>query len=347
MFHPVVSDIAGFFPKAALLAMAFVILGISATLAEEAPPQSQPLQACIDGIFKKSRPAVVRVRACDALGIRFGSGFFIDPAGTIYTHTRVVAKAHEVRVIFNDRSISATVLAADERSGIAVLKTDFTSPFLPIGVSKNIKSGTPVVSIGYPQEFDASASLGTIADRETQHPGGFFPTSHFRANLAAHCGQGGSPVLGFDGKVIGIVVSQIGGGASCHVLPIEAAEKVRSDIVRFGELRPGWVGVEVEQSKDAVMGSTACISKIASSMPESRHNLREGDTILRIGAQSVRSPEDILDASFFLTAGESTEIDVVRDGAPLTFSVKPMLHPSARNSELHATQTEADIPALH
>jgi serine protease Do len=242
--------------------------------------------------------------------------------------------------------MEATVVAADDRSGVAVLKTDCVSPFLPIGDSSDIKKGTPVVSIGYPQEFDATASLGMIADREKHHRGRYFSTSHFRANLAVHCGQGGSPVLGFDGKVVGIVMSQIGGGASCFVLPIEAAEKVRRDTARFGELRPGWVGVEVEDTEAPIMGSTARIAKIVSADSGSRHGLREGDTLLRIGGRNVETCEDILDASFFLTAGDPTDIDVVRDGAPLTLTVKPMLHPAAIGGELHAGPKADGIPAL-
>lgn len=347
MSRPEASEIVGIFSKSLFLALACLLSAMQPARAEDSPEKAPPLEARIDAIFQKCRPAVVRVRACDDLGVRFGSGFFIDPAGTVYTHTGIVAKAHEVRVIFNDRSLVATVIAADDRSGVAVLKTDCISPFLPIGDSSGIKKGTPVVSIGYPQEFDASANLGMIADREKQHRGKYFATSHFRANLAVHCGQGGSPVLGFDGKVVGIVMSQLGGGASCFVLPIEAAEKVRRDIVRFGELRPGWVGVEVEDSPDPVFGSTARVTKLVAADHGLQQGLREGDTLLRIGGRPVETCEDILDASFFLTAGDPTQIDIVREGSPLTLTVKPMLHPRANNSELHAGPTEPGVPALN
>ena len=91
-------------------------------------------------------------------------------------------------------------------------------------------------------------------------------------------------------------------------------------------------------------------AQLLSKLPKSDsplYNLMDTSHRVEFTLDKVHELQDILDASFFLTAGESTEIDVVRDGSPLTFSVKPMLHPSARNSELHATQTEADIPALH
>lgn len=346
MLRTAASDAVPIFSKALQFSVAS-LLAMTVAQAGDPVPATPNLQAHLDTMFKRSRPAVVRVRACDELGVRLGSGFFIDPAGTIYTHTGVVAKAHEVRVIFNDRSMEATVVAADDRSGIAVLKTDCVSPFLPLGASRDIQQGTPVVSIGYPGDFDATASLGMIAARDKRNRDRYFATSHFRANLAVQCGQGGSPVLGLDGKVIGIVVSQIGGGASCYVLPIEAAEKVRRDLVRFGQLRPGWVGVEVEESDAPIMGSTARVAKLIAAEPDAGNGLREGDTLLSIGGRAVASCEDILDASFFLTAGEPTEIQVVRDGSPLTLSVKPKLHPAANSGELHAGPKEHGIPALN
>lgn len=94
------------------------------------------------------------------------------------------------------------------------------------------------------------------------------------------------------------------------------------------------------------MGSTARIANPVSSGPDSPNGLRAGDTLLSIGGRPVKSSEDILEASFFLTAGDLTEIQVVRDGSPLTLSVKPKLHPAANSGELHAGPTEQGMPTL-
>jgi S1-C subfamily serine protease len=343
MSRHAVSNPAAFF----LLSLGILVLGtMESAQAQLSTSEASGFQAQIDCVFKRNCPAVVRVRACDDLGVRFGSGFFIDPVGTIYTHSAVVTKAHEVRVIFNGRSLVATVLAADERSGIAMLKTDCISPFLSIGNSLSVKQGTPVISIGYPEDFDATPCLGMIAARDKHHMGRFFSTSHLRANLAVHRGQGGSPVLGLDGRVVGIVISQLGGGASCFILPIEAAEKVRQDIFRFGEIRPGWVGAEVEDDIEPIRGSTARISRLVSADPGESPSLGVGDIILSIGGRPVATCEDILDASYFLTAGEPTQIEVVRDGNSITLSVMPKLHPSANSNLLHADHTQPGAPTL-
>ena len=290
----------------------------------------------IQRVVEKNQAAVVRVQANDQLGVRLGSGFFIDPAGMVYTHAGVVLNAQEVTVIFNDRPLPAKVVAIDERSGIALLKTDCISPFIPIGNSENAAIATPVIAIGFPEDRPSSASIGMIAGRDRQYMGKYFSTTHLRANMAVSRGEGGAPVLNLNGEAIGIVMARINDSGSCHILPIRAAEKVRQDLVRYGEMRHGWVGVEVEDMPEPVNGSTAKIttlSALANSMPD---GLQPGDMVNAIGVTMVTSSEDVIDASYFLTAGEVARVQITRRGQQMSVSVIPNPHPSLPAKPLHA-----------
>ena len=62
-------------------------------------------------------------------------------------------------------------------------------------------------------------------------------------NAPTQRGEAGAPLLNMKGEVVGIVVSGLENNAACYAVPIEAAEKIRSDFVRFGEARHGWIGV--------------------------------------------------------------------------------------------------------
>jgi putative serine protease PepD len=117
-------------------------------------------------------------------GVRLGGRFFIDPTGLIYTHAGVVMNAEDVTVTFNDRTLPAQVVATDDRSGIALLKTDRISPFIKLGDSENATTATPVMVIGFPEDQESNASLGMIAGRDRQHLGQYFSTTHLRANMA-------------------------------------------------------------------------------------------------------------------------------------------------------------------
>lgn len=294
------------------------------------------LSSEVHKIFEERKDAVVKVRATDSLGIRFGSGFFSDPTGTIYTHAGIVLKAQDVVVIFGGKELPARILVADQRSGIAILKVDASTPFIPVGDSQKVSIATPVMMIGYPEDLEACPSFGIVAGLDRKYLGQYFSTTHFRANLPVQRGQGGAPILNMKGESIGILVGRIDEGAACHILPIKAAEKVRMDLARFGELRPGWVGVEVEDAKEAIEGSTARVGALDPATPASQSGLQPGDVLLSVGGVEIRTSEDVLDASYFLTAGDNAEISVIRGSGKLTFSVRPTLHPQAPGHQMQA-----------
>ena len=62
---------------------------------------AQSITCQIRKVFDENQKSVVRVQASDSLGVRLGSGFFIDPTGMIYTHAGVVLNAEDVTVTIN------------------------------------------------------------------------------------------------------------------------------------------------------------------------------------------------------------------------------------------------------
>jgi serine protease Do len=300
------------------------------------PDLAEHITCQIRKVFDENQKAVVRVQASDSLGVRLGSGFFIDPTGMIYTHAGVVLNAEDVTVTFNGNSLPARVVTTDERSGIAILKTDCISPFIRIGNSENATVAMPVITIGFPEDRNSSASFGMIAGHDRQHMGQYFSTTHIRANMAVNRGEGGAPVLNLNGEVIGILVARINDSGSCHILPIRAAEKIRHDMARYGELRHGWVGVEVEDAPEPVNGTTAKITALNPSAKAAEQGLQPGDMVNAIGTTPVASSEDVLDASYFLTAGESADVKITRDGQQMSIKVTPKLHPLTPAKPLHA-----------
>jgi S1-C subfamily serine protease len=131
-------------------------------------------------------------------------------------------------------------------------------------------------------------------------------------------------------------------------VPIEAAEKIRSDFVRFGEARHGWVGIKCSEAAEPVEGSRAEMTEIMEETPAARSGIKSGDILLQVGQKKVTQPEDVLDASFFITAGESVPITVRRGNQKLTFHVRATLHPASRTGLLLASpvtpSTNQSIP---
>ncbi len=288
-------------------------------------------------IFDRAAKAVVKIRAVDQHGKISGTGFFIDPTGTLYTAYSVGAEADNFTVELNGKEIPARQVMADLRSGIAMLKVDASTPSLPIGKSEGLEVATPVLTIGFPLDLPKSPSFGMIAGFDRKLLGRYFSTTHLRVNLPTQRGEAGAPLLNFKGEVVGILVSSVENGSACYALPIDAAEKIRSDFVRFGEPRHGWVGINVAPAPAEVDGSTAQFTEIMPGTPAAESGAKTGDILLQVGKTKVHQPEDVIDASFFITAGDKVPITVVRDGEKMTFEVEADFHPAAQRPAMLAS----------
>nr|MBA3651561.1 serine protease [Chthoniobacterales bacterium] len=211
----------------------------------------------VKAIFERCGNAVVKIHAVDEHSELSGTGFFVDPTGTIYTSYSVGGEANNFTVQFEGKEYHATQLMADLRSGIALLKIDAATPFLPIGKSAGLGLATPVVAIGYPLDLPVSPSFGMIAGFDRKYLGRYFSTTHLRVNVPTQRGEAGAPLLNFKGEVVGILVSSVDSGSACYALPIDAAEKIRRDYVRFGNARHGWIGIDVQEASKSLEGSSA------------------------------------------------------------------------------------------
>lgn len=293
----------------------------------------------VKDIFGRMANAVVRIHGDDEHSEISGTGFFIDPTGTLYTAYTVGGEADNFLIEFNGKKYPARQVLADIRSGTAILKIDAVTPALPIGKSEELEVATPVVSIGYPLDLGKTPSFGMVAGFDRKYLGRYFSTTHVRVNLPTQRGEAGAPLLNMKGEVVGILVSSLENNSSCYAVPIEAAEKIRTDFVRFGEARHGWVGINVSEAPAPVEGSRAEMTQIMEGTPAANSGIKAGDILLQVGRTKVTQPEDVLDASFFITAGDTVPITVVRGDEKLTFNVQAELHPASERRPLVAAPT--------
>ena len=239
-------------------------------------------------------------------------GLLIDPNGTLYTSWSVGGEARDIVVCKGDAKYPAKRLVADSRAGVAILKVDIEQsvPFLPISGARDLGVGSPVMTIGYPMDLPPTPSFGMIGGFDLKYLGRYFGTKHIRANVSVQRGEGGAPLLNMKGEAVGILISSLDQGSASFVLPIEAAEKIRRDYVRFGEVRPGWIGVVVGAASTAEHGSVAEVHEVMVDTPAKKAGLQPGDILLQLGSKPITSPEDMLDASFYLSAEDNVSVKI-------------------------------------
>ena len=339
------------FNRAALFACAAAIALASAissaqdpapSTQKEAPSQPQAPSATfadqltreIRGVVEKAQSAVCRIEAADEHSTLRGTGFLVDADGTILTSYSVGGQSENIVVTIGEEKYPATRKSASERCGLAILQIDTSAPlpFLQCGKSLDLAVGSPVVSLGFPLDLPLSPSLGLIAGKDLKFQNRYFSARHLRVNVVVQRGQGGSPILDLQGNLVGVVISTVENGSGAFALPVEAVKKVLHDVEEHGRMRQGYLGADVRRTDAREFGSSARVRNVRFDGPGHRGGLRPGDVLLQIGDRTITDPEDVLDASFYITADEPLKVQVARAGKKVDLTVTPTDPPSSAQS---------------
>jgi len=78
------------------------------------------------------------------------------------------------------------------------------------------------------------------------------------------------------------------------------------------------------QSGSAMGGSTVVVNDLLKNTPAANSRLQNGDILLQLGDKKITRPEDVINASFYLTAGDDVPITVLRDGEKVMVNVQPI-----------------------
>jgi serine protease DegQ len=107
-------------------------------------------------------------------------------------------------------------------------------------------------------------------------------------------------------------------------IPVNMARSIADQIVEFGEIRRGSIGITTDDLKRGVPHdgksapqSGAVITKVESGSPAARAGLRPSDLVVRLGDRTVAGSAFLRNRMAFQRIGEVAELSVLRDGKPL------------------------------
>lgn len=323
-----------FKPRGAFtLIAAGTMFAVAPLLAEDRETSSllDYIQQQTSAVFANCKAAVVRIEGTDDHGRLSGTGFFVDPNGLLFTCYSVGGETRDLSVAFGGKNYPATRVISDLCSGIAILKIDAQTPFLAVGKSRDLNLASPAMMIGFPMAMPVTPSFGLVAGFDIKYLDRLLATMHIRVNIPVQRGQGGAPLLNLRGEVVGMLVASIDNGSSAFALPIEAAEKVRRDYVRFRKVRRGWLGIQIGPIDDPVDGSTAEVMDVLPESPGLRAGVKPGDVLLSVDGRDITSPEDVLDASFYLTADDEVTLRISRNDEEIDLKAQPIDPPAQLN----------------
>ncbi len=169
--------------------------------------------------------------------IGLGSGFIIDPNGTIVTNFHVIEGADEITVVLDDGTeLDAELVAVDDKTDIAVLRVEAGRrlPTVAWGDSSTVKVGDWAVAIGNPFGLGASVSVGVISAKGRSINAGPYD-DYFQIDAPINRGNSGGPLFDQQGRVIGVnaaIFSPSGGNVGIgFAIPANQARSIVEELL--------------------------------------------------------------------------------------------------------------------
>lgn len=256
-----------------------------------------------------------------------GSGVLIRPDGTILTNEHVIAKAVRIQVTLSDnREFNARLIGADIKSDLAVIKIDSDEPLphVRMGRSNDLMIGETVVAIGNPFGLKHTVTSGIISavDRTIHADHKQVYNDFIQVDASINPGNSGGPLLNINGELIGIntAIFQDAQGIG-FAIPIDTARRIVEDLIEFGKVFRGWIGVSV-QDLDPLLARQfgmnrvrgVLVTRVFKESPAQLGGLRPGDVILSIDGHELADKNDYRRKLTSYTVGSDLELVYRRDG---------------------------------
>jgi serine protease DegS len=260
-----------------------------------------------------------------------GSGVIIKPDGHILTNYHVIQNRDEIRVRLHDGTVAiARLIGTDPDTDLAILKIDINNlPALSIADINKIKVGDIVLAIGDPFAIGQTVTQGIISATGRTRVSQNTYENFIQTDAAVNPGNSGGALINTKGEIVGInsnIYSSSGNfqGIS-FAIPIDLAQQVADEIIEYGYVVRGWLGVEGQELTYGILQTVnlnqmhgILITAVDIDGPGDKAGLEVGDIITRINQQDILSTNDILNMIAAGRPGDEFIIDGIRQRQSFT-----------------------------
>ncbi len=258
-----------------------------------------------------------------------GSGVIVDAGGLIVTNNHVIRGAEEITVVLADRrEFEATLVRADERTDLAVLRISpgpERLPVLELRDSDDLEVGDLVLAIGNPFGVGQTVTGGIVSALARTMVG----VSDFRffiqTDAAINPGNSGGALVSMDGRLVGInsaIFSRDGGSIGIgFAVPSNMVQSVLAGVASGGRLVRPWFGAggqTVTAELAPTLGLTrpvgVLVNEVASGSPAERAGIRRGDVVTAIEGREVADVDSLRFRVATHPVGGMVRMSVFREG---------------------------------
>ncbi|MEM8816030.1 MAG: Do family serine endopeptidase [Pseudomonadota bacterium] len=304
-------------------------------------------------IVEKTSPAVVNIRVSQTVAARqfgneafrryfglpevpqrgtrqatsAGSGVIVDADnGYILTNHHVVDGADKIEIsTFDGRLLDAEVVGSDQRTDIAVIRVDADDLVeMPIGDSEQVRVGDFVLAIGNPFGLRHTVTSGIVSALGRMGVGnGNMLEDFIQTDASINPGNSGGALVNMSGELVGInsaIISRSGGNIGIgFAVPTEIASSIMRQILDFGEVRRGLLGVTIDavnreeaEALNSPVDRGALVTSVAPGSAAERAGLEVGDIIVEVNTKKIDNASELVNTIGLMSPGEEVSIKYIR-----------------------------------
>lgn len=265
-----------------------------------------------------------------------GSGILISNDGYILTNNHVVEDAVRdgINVTLDDkRSYDARVVGRDPSTDLAVIKVDAAElPAAVIGNSDKVEVGEWVLAIGNPFRLRSTVTAGIVGalSRDVQIINDEYRIESFiQTDAAINRGNSGGALVNTSGELIGVntaIATQSGSYQGYgFAVPSNLALKVAEDLIEFGDVRRGVMGVSIQTVNARIAQRIGLegirgvvIRGIGGGSAAEKSGLRPDDVILAVNGDIVNESNQLQEKVAMFRPDDNVDLEIWREGEILT-----------------------------
>lgn len=255
-----------------------------------------------------------------------GSGVLINSEGYILTNEHVIAKAAKIHVVLDDKQeFDASVIGADIKSDLAIIKIDSSKPFpfIKMGRSDDLMIGERVIAIGNPFGLQQTVTTGIISalNRNIRAGKNMVYSDFIQVDASINPGNSGGPLLNINGSLIGINTAIFQKAEAIgFAIPIDHAKRIVDELIRYGKVRRGWMGVSVQELDTQLFShfkldgqKGVLVVRVAEKSSAGKAGLKRGDIIISIDGHDVKDKSGFRGRMASYTVGSLIHFSILRD----------------------------------
>jgi len=264
-----------------------------------------------------------------------GSGFILSPDGYIMTNNHVVGGADQVTVTLLDgREYKADIVGTDPPSDVAIIKIDETDlPFLRLSDSDKLEMGDWVLAFGNPFGLSHTLTAGIVSAKGRSGMGLNEYENFIQTDAAINPGNSGGPLVDLDGRVVGMntaIFSRSGGYMGIgFAIPINMAQRIRTQLVASGSVTRGRLGVYIQdltpdlaESFELDKAEGILVTQVMEDTAAAKAGLKQGDLVLKMDGKKVGKVAEFRNRVSFTPPGTKVKLLIQRNGKQQTLTAE-------------------------